>query len=189
MNIHVTQAAEGLKRRGFTIADVERMVEIGVLGEDERFELIGGEIVPMSPKGIRHERVKQWFTYELVRGLPERFITIPETTFRLSEDTFLEPDFVVYAAADGLENLSGKTCLLAIEVSNTSLAYDRGRKGEVYAEFGVPQLWVVDVKALETRVFSKPADGRCSSVQDFKTDALLTPLLVDDFSISLKTYA
>ena len=48
----VTRAAEGLPRRRFTVAEVEAMVEAGVMEEDERVELIGGELVPMSPKGI-----------------------------------------------------------------------------------------------------------------------------------------
>jgi hypothetical protein len=51
-----TLAAEGLPRRAFTVAEVERMVEVGLLPEDERVELIGGELVPMSPKVIRPER-------------------------------------------------------------------------------------------------------------------------------------
>lgn len=46
-----TRAAEGLPRRAFTVADVERMVEVGLIDRDERLEIIGGEIVPMSPKG------------------------------------------------------------------------------------------------------------------------------------------
>ena len=54
----VTRAAEGLPRRRFTVAEVEAMVAAGVMKEHERFELIGGELVPMSPKGNRHEVVK-----------------------------------------------------------------------------------------------------------------------------------
>src|SRR5260370_1453118 len=50
-----TRAAEGLPRRRFTVAEVEAMVEAGVMEEDERVELIGGELVPMSPKGNQHE--------------------------------------------------------------------------------------------------------------------------------------
>ena len=53
-----TQAAEGLMRRRLSVVEVEAMVEAGIFAEDERFELIGGEIVPMSPKGIRHEVIK-----------------------------------------------------------------------------------------------------------------------------------
>ena len=58
MTVPVTLAAEGLPRRAFTIADVERMVEVGLIPPDERLEMIGGEIVPMSPKGSRPERIK-----------------------------------------------------------------------------------------------------------------------------------
>ncbi len=53
-----TTAAEDLPRRRFTIAEVEAMVAAGVMDEDERIELIGGELVPMSPKGFAHEAVK-----------------------------------------------------------------------------------------------------------------------------------
>ena len=50
-----TQAAEGLVRRRWTVAEIEAMVQAGIIGEHERFELIGGEIVPMNAKGIHHE--------------------------------------------------------------------------------------------------------------------------------------
>ena len=53
-----TQAAEGLARRRWTVAEIEAMVAAGIIAEDERFELIEGEVVPMSPKGIVHERLK-----------------------------------------------------------------------------------------------------------------------------------
>ena len=53
-----TQAAEGLTRRRWTVAEIEAMTRAGILDEDERFELIGGEIVPMSSKGIQHETLK-----------------------------------------------------------------------------------------------------------------------------------
>lgn len=53
-----TRAAEGLERRLWTVAEIEAMVQAGIIEEDERFELIDGEVVPMSPKGIRHEVIK-----------------------------------------------------------------------------------------------------------------------------------
>jgi Uma2 family endonuclease len=55
---YVTRAAEGIDRRRWTVAEIEAMVAAGILDEDERFELIDGDVVPMSPKGIRHEIVK-----------------------------------------------------------------------------------------------------------------------------------
>ena len=189
MNIHTTHAADGLERRAFTIRDIEQMVEAGVIDRDERFELIGGEIVPMSPKGIRHERLKQWLNYQLIRGLSDDYRTIPETTFRLSEDTFLEPDFVVYPTEAGLEGLKGNTCLLAIEVADSSLAYDRGRKSEIYASFGIVELWVMDVNTMTTHMFRKPTRHSYSEKADMPVGAQLVPLFDEGFSINLEDYS
>ena len=70
--VRVTSAAEGLPRRRFTVAEVEAMVAAGVMEEDERVELIGGELVPMSPKGNHHEVVKTALARSLVPSAPRR---------------------------------------------------------------------------------------------------------------------
>lgn len=188
MNVPLTHAAEGLERRAFTVRDVIRMVETGVLGRDERFELIGGEIVPMPPKGIRHERLKQWLNENLVRGLPVSFQTIPETTLYLSDDTFIEPDFVVYPRKSGLEKLTPQTCLLAIEIADSSLAYDLGRKARLYAEFGISELWVMDVNAMTVTVHQNPTDSGYMEVEAHSMDGEINPHLIDGFSICFSEY-
>src|SRR5436190_22347194 len=85
-----TQAAEGLPRRRWSVAEIEAMVAKGIIAENERFELIGGEVVPMSPKGNRHELVKaalQQHWFPRIVGTPINVIT--ETTRRIGEDEFL----------------------------------------------------------------------------------------------------
>src|SRR5437588_7727386 len=89
-----TRAAEGLPRRRFTVAELEQMTAAGILHEDERIELIGGEVVPMSPKGNHHEILKAALTIHWARRLPPELMMVTETTFRLTPDTYLEPDFV-----------------------------------------------------------------------------------------------
>src|SRR5260370_37211176 len=138
----VTQAAEGLPRRRFMVAEVEAMVAAGVMDEDERVELIGGELVPMSPKGNRHELVKIALLRRWYRAAPENCDLAPETTFRLSDDTYLEPDVVIYPRAVGLKGLSGPVALLVVEIADSSLRYDMGRKAALYASFRVRELWV-----------------------------------------------
>src|SRR5947199_9538920 len=101
-----TVAAEGLPRRCFTFAELEEMTAAGILDEDERIELIGGEIVPMSPKGNRHEMLKAALNYYWVRRLPDDLRLVTETTFLLTPDTYLEPDFVFYPKASGIPGLS-----------------------------------------------------------------------------------
>ena len=71
MNVAITRAAEGFTRRAFTVADVFRMIEAGIIDEDEQFELIEGEIVPMSPKGNQHEVIKLALNELLVVRKPD----------------------------------------------------------------------------------------------------------------------
>ncbi|HHZ09363.1 MAG TPA: Uma2 family endonuclease [Rhizobiales bacterium] len=155
-----TQAAEGLPRRPWSVAEIEAMVAAGIIDEDERFELIGGQVVPMSPKGARHETVKIALNEFLQRaGLADVFVA-PETTLRLDEKSFLEPDFCVFPRALSPGEMRGPDVLLAIEIADTSLAYDLGRKIEVYAAHGVAEVWVIDARSLRLRLHRGPgADG------------------------------
>lgn len=181
-----TQAAEGLPRRRFTVAELERMTEAGILLKDERLELIGGEVVLLSPKGVVHETVKKALARFWYKAAPEKLDLITETTFRLSEDTFLEPDFVVFAAApDALQKLDAATALLVVEVADSSLSYDLMRKSRLYAGFGVRELWVIDAMRLTTRIHKSPkaAERRYGDVADCGPDALLTPSLAPELAV------
>lgn len=172
----VTSAAEGLPRRRFTVAEVEAMVAAGVMEEDERVELIGGELVPMSPKGNQHEVVKAALLQRWYRAAPDGFGLVPETTFRLSEDTYLEPDVVIYPRASGLRGLTGANVLLVVEIADSSLSYDVGRKAALYASFGIRELWVIDAVRLTTRIFREPAADGYRNTQDFGPADQLVPL-------------
>src|SRR5450631_2403207 len=110
-----TRAAEGLARWRFTVADVEAMVAAGILDEDERVELIEGELVPMSPKGSRHEVLKVALNRKWLKACPENIQIAGKTTFRLSDDTYLEPDFVVYPDEVGLTGIKGGNVLLVVQ--------------------------------------------------------------------------
>jgi Uma2 family endonuclease len=176
----VTSAAEGLPRRRFTVAEVEAMVAAGVMEEDERVELIGGELVPMSPKGNHHEVVKTALLARWYRASPGDVLLTPETTFRLSEDTYLEPDVVIYPRTSGIRGLTGPGVLLVVEIADSSLRYDTGRKAALYASFGIRQLWVIDAVRLTTRVFTEPAADGYRDARDFGASDRLIPLIAPE---------
>jgi len=176
----VTTAAEGLPRRRFTVAEVEAMVAAGVIGEDERVELIGGELVPMSPKGLRHEVVKTALLDRWIRIRPDECRLTPETTFRLSADTYLEPDVVIYSRSTGLKCLTGPSALLVVEIADFSLRYDMGRKAALYASFGVRELWVIDAVKLTTRLFRAPAESGYGETRDFGASDRDVPLFAPE---------
>ncbi len=180
-----TQAAEGLPRRRFSVGEIEAMVRAGVIDEDERFELIGGEVVPMSPKGARHEWIKIELNRFLQRVAPEHLTIAPETTLRLDAATYLEPDFCVFHRDLDLKNLDGPAVLLAIEVADSSLAYDRGRKIGVYAAFGVREVWVIDAKRATTWLHRRLGAEGYGEIIEAATGELVTPVLAGELAVRL----
>jgi Uma2 family endonuclease len=189
MNRHpsdlVTNAAEGLPRRRFTVAELEQMTAAGILQEDERIELIGGEIVPMSPKGNHHEILKTALTIHWARRLPDDLLFTTETTFRLSTDTYLEPDFVFYPKAVGVPGLNGATALLVVEIADSSLGYDLGRKAGLYAGFGIAELWVIDAVRLRAYIHRDPTPTGYRSVAEVPPTTPLVPDLLPGLALTL----
>lgn len=180
-----TTAAEGLPRRRFTVAELEQMVMAGILEEDERIELIGGDVVPMSPKGNHHEVLKAALALYWARRLPEELQFVTETTFRLTPDTYLEPDFVFYPKMTGIRGLAAATARLVVEIADTSLGYDLGRKATLYAAFGIAELWVVNAVKLATRIHRNPTPTGYSSMLDLSPDQPLVPEFCSALSVIL----
>jgi Uma2 family endonuclease len=189
MNFMPARITKGLPRRKFTVAEVESFMRKGIIREHERFELIGGEIIPMSPKGNWHESLKQqlleyFFDNRKQGGRVLR--VIPETTFRLSRDTFIEPDVLIYPDSVDLRDISGTNVLLAVEIADSSLKYDLDRKPMLYAHFGIRELWVVDAKKRETTVHREPVDDVYRSVQLFTADQRIVPVLAPEMAVTLE---
>ena len=182
---YVTRAAEGMDRRRWTVAEIEAIVAAGILGENERFELIDGEVVPMSPKGIRHEVVKSSILYFWMKRLPESVRVVQETTFRLNTASFIEPDFVFFASSTKLADLKPSNTLLAVEVADTSLRYDTGRKAKLYASHGLQELWTINAETLQTHVFSKPTDEGYLERRLIEPTELLAPSFAQNLAVKL----
>jgi Uma2 family endonuclease len=180
-----TQAAEGLPRRRWTVAEIEAMTRAGILDEDERCELIGGELVPMDPKSIHHEVLKGALNYHFAKTTPDEYRFISHTTFRLNEDSFLEPDFVFFRKADGLANLNPKTALLAVELADSSLRWDLGRKVRIYANFGIPELWVIEAVSRTTHIHTLPALEGYANIKQVGEDVALTAGTVPGLTVTL----
>lgn len=180
-----TRAADGLARRRFTVAEAEAMAAAGILPEDERCELIGGEFVMMSPKGVHHEVLKIALVERWYLQKADDLLVIPATTFRLSADTYLEPDFVVVERMVGLSGLSGETALLVVEIGDSSLSFDLGRKAALYAGFGVRELWVIDAVRLETHRHLAPSLDGYRRVDRHDADATLVPEHVPGLTLRL----
>jgi hypothetical protein len=91
MNVAVTRGAEGFPRRAFSVDDIRRMIDIGLIGPEENFELIEGEIVPMQAKSVAHDNLKHALNLALARAVPDGMYVGVEATIQLARDILLEP--------------------------------------------------------------------------------------------------
>jgi Uma2 family endonuclease len=135
-----------VKRRRFTVHDYHRMGEAGILHEDDRVELIEGELVEMSAIGTRHFSCVNRLNRLLVMNVGDEAIVSVQNPVRLNEYNEPQPDVTVIRPRDYRESLPmPEDVMLLIEVSDTTLAYDRGVKLPLYARAGVSEVWIVDL--------------------------------------------
>jgi Uma2 family endonuclease len=131
----------------FTVEQYERMIEAGVFPPEYRAELINGEIIEMSPIGSRHAACVGRLTRILTRMLDEPIVWV-QNPIRLGDHSEPEPDIAVLKPREDFYAGSLPTAadvLLVIEVSDSTLEYDRRIKVPLYARSGVPELWIVNL--------------------------------------------
>jgi Uma2 family endonuclease len=144
----VETSMQQLTRWRFTVHDYHRMGEAGILHEDDRVELIEGEIVEMAAIGTRHFSCVNRLTRLLVMNVGDEAIVSVQNPVRLNEHTEPQPDLTVIRPRDYRESLPmPEDVLLLIEVSDTTLAYDHGVKLPLYARAGIREVWIVDLAA------------------------------------------
>lgn len=151
-----------IARRLFTVDEYYRMAAAGILGPDDRVELIDGEIVEMSPIGIRHASCVDRIMALLIRRLGRRATVCGQNPVRLDIRSEPQPDIAVVSPRDDFY-ASGhpgpSDVLWLVEVADTTLAFDRRVKVPLYARAGVPELWIVDLEHDRVEVFADPAGG------------------------------
>jgi Uma2 family endonuclease len=180
-----TQAAEGLPRLRWSVADFDQLIEAGVLTEDDRVELIGGELVPMAAKGNRHENLKTHLLNAIMRRLPEGLLISIELGWRASDDTYLEPDITIFADTVEVTRVAPSDMLLVVEVAASSLGFDAGRKAQVYAALGVRDYWVIDAATCATRIYRDPTPTGYATRTQASADEVLQPLLLPFLGLKL----
>jgi Uma2 family endonuclease len=185
MSRPTTRAADGLPRWSWTVAEIERMAAGGYFRDEDRFELVGGEIVPTSPKGRRHEIVREALAFRFSRAAPDDVFVTSEPQFNLAEDTFAVPDILVRSSGIKTPDIRGSDALLVVEIADTSLAYDLQIKAQLYGSHGVREYWVINAATLVTTVHTQPLRARYAVIGEVLPRELISPALAPALAISL----
>ncbi|MEM1166350.1 MAG: Uma2 family endonuclease [Planctomycetota bacterium] len=176
--------------RRWTREEYHALGEAGLIPEDERVELIEGEILKMTPIGSPHDGNNRWLTMFFAPKLEGRAIVSVQGVLGIEDDSEPEPDFVLLKPRDDYYRRSHATAadaLLVIEVAQPSRSFDLGRKARLYARGGVPEYWVVDM--LEQRLvrhLGPLVSAEWSSIKRFGPEESLAPQAFPDVVVELK---
>ncbi|MGB9181848.1 MAG: Uma2 family endonuclease [Pyrinomonadaceae bacterium] len=162
-----------LELRLFTVEEYERMAEVGILGRDERLELIDGVIIKMSPKGDPHcaatDRAARYF----IRHMDDKVIVRNQNPIRLDDSSEPEPDIVLATPQEKEYSDRRPTLqeiLLILEVADTTLYSDRRTKALIYARAGIQQYCILNLKARELEDYRDPSSEGYRSKQTYKAE-------------------
>ena len=173
----------------FTVDDFHRMAEAGILTEDDRVELIEGEIVEMTPIGPRHAGVVKKLNRMLQHGVGDRFVIGIQDPVRLSVDCEPQPDVTVLRKRDDdyMERHPGpQDVVLLIEVMESSKTYDRNVKVPLYADHGIPEAWLIDLQADTIEILSKPERKGYASSKRFGPGETISSVSIPTLEIAVK---
>jgi len=163
--------------------EYEELIRLGAF-EDERVELLRGVLVEMSPQGEPHSRITAWLAQRLIKALDiDRFDIRSHSPFAASQDSMPEPDVSV-----ALRRTRGgypRKALLLIEVAHSSLVKDREIKREIYAEAGVPEYWIVDVRHDVVDVLTKPTKDGYQNTRRVPVGGVLRPTKLPGVTIDV----
>ena len=172
----------------FTVEEYHRMGEAGILHEDDRVELIDGEILHMSPIGDHHIGcVNRAITF-FVEAFGRRAVVSPQNPVQLSDWTEPQPDVVVLKPRPDFYN--GKRpvssdVLFAVEIADSSLAYDRNIKAPRFAAAEIPEIWIEDLNNQVLLVYRDPAGDRYRTMLTLGANDSISPCAFPDVSFRI----
>lgn len=160
-----------ISKRLFSIDEYHRMAEAGIFSEDDRVELIEGEIVVMSPIGNPHAAGVRRLIHIFTESLRGSVTLDAQNPVRLDDWSEPQPDITLLRRRDDFYASKAPTAedvVLVVEVADSSVGYDRGVKAPLYARHGICECWLLDLPADVLEVYRKPAEDGYRLVRRFR---------------------
>ncbi len=174
-------------KRRFTVEEFHRMGEAGIFHEDDRVELINGQIVQLSPIGRPHAYAVTMLTNLFASRLAGRALVSPQNPVHLFRDSEPLPDIVLLRLRPDYKevDVGPADVLLLVEVADSSLRYDRLVKLRLYARAGIPEVWIVDVAGGRVEVYRRPSERRYEQVERVGRGGRVAPAAFPDVAIDI----
>lgn len=178
-----------IQKRFVTIDEYHRMGEEGAFPPDARVELIRGEIIEMSPIGPAHAgSVRRFIRNFTTRLNPHAIVDAQNPVEMREQESEPQPDITLLRLQDDLYSAATPTpgdTLLVVEVADSSLSFDRRVKMHLYAEAGIPESWLVDLKSGTLFVYRQPTPEGYQDVHAYRRGDSVAPEAFPDVCFTL----
>lgn len=183
----VTQPYPQPRRLRFSVDDYYKMIEMGMIEDYERSEIIDGEMVPKMTIGDRHAAAVNRLNRLLASVLPQSILLSIQNPIRISDFDEPEPDVVLadLTKYDGNRHPRPAETILVIEVSDISLKHDRDVKLPLYADAGIAEVWIVNLRDNVIEIHQDPSLGIYQQVKIFKPGGQATSTVLPDVSFDV----
>ena len=176
-----------ITRRKLDVGEYHKLAEAGILGEDDRVELIEGELIEMAPIGSPHAGTVNALTQLLVMGVAGQAIVAVQNPVHLGDMSEPQPDFALLRPrADHYRSATPTAAdvLLLIEVADASGRYDRSVKLPLYARHGIPEVWIVDIGGRTIEAHREPGPRGYREVLRPAGGEALSPQLLPELRLT-----
>jgi Uma2 family endonuclease len=180
-----------LQRYRFTVDEYHKMGKAGIFDEDDRVELIDGEIIEMSPINPPHAWCVDYLSMLLNRSLPEDFIVRVQNPIYVDDINEPQPDVAVLKPGDYLrreQHPGPDDMILVVEVADSTVRTDRTRKVPRYAQAGIPEVWLVNLPKKVVEVYSEPVGGKYQSIMRVGRGQTLTVKILPHVTIAVDAF-
>ncbi len=175
-------------RHRFTVQSYNQMHQTGILTEAERVELIDGEVREMSPIDPIHAATVNRLNHQLGDKTSGKVIISVQNPIRLDAYNEPQPDLAVLRWDDDFyeqRHPMPQDVLIAIEVANTSLVYDRKEKLPRYAAANIPEVWLINIGRKTVEQYTKPTDGQYTNMHVVGPGQQLTAQVINELQIAV----
>ncbi|CAN5903130.1 Uma2 family endonuclease [soil metagenome] len=166
----------------FSLETYNRMIEAEILTKQDKVELIRGEIVAMAPRGNKHLFLTNYYADRLLETYRGEAWVVSQSPVQLQPNSEPEPDLTLLKLPiDRYKERKpqAEDILLIVEVSDSTLLYDRGKKLRLYAKADIPEVWISNLQDNVLEAYREPKGGRYCVHLTFLEGEDVTPLFSD----------
>lgn len=181
-------ALDSVHRRKLSLEEFHRLGAVGILSEDDRIELIDGEMIEMAPIGAPHALMVSRLSRMLNLAVGQDSIVWTQNPIALPSHSEPQPDLALLRPPEDRYRHSlpsAADVLLVVEVADTTLSYDRDVKVPLYARHGISEVWLFDLQGSSLYVYREPRQEQFQQTVTISSNGVVTPILLPNIKINL----